>query len=396
MKKRLVLIGLLLVLMLPILLIGLMNSTTVSRWLVQAVLPAQVSVESIDGRLLDRITLLGLRYESDSETIAVRRFVFAWQPSQLFLGVIKIIDVTANDINISLTETTQAEPSTFDPNADLPVPMPIALENLLVTNLTIQQDGQLQHLEKLHLSAFTEQDRLNIVALSVNAKPVELTAQGQMVLGKGFPLNLTADWQVATEENGLWQAKTTINGDLKQLTFDSRLASPFKLALNGRLEDLQGELKISLQGDWQKLNWPPTGGAPQVSSNQGHIELNGLLSDYRISLDGDLIQPYLPKARLTFNGTGSLDALTIETLELESTAGIFQIDGNVSWKDATTFDLKASGQNFNPAILMPELPGSLTFNARLKGQLADETLRLDADIKQLAGKLRGYPVSANG
>lgn len=396
MRKRLVLIGLLLVLMLPILLIGLMNSTTVSRWLVQAVLPAQVSVESIEGRLLDRITLTGLHYESDSETITVHRFVFAWQPSLLFLGMIKIVDVTANDINISLTETTQTEPSTFDLNADLPVPMQIALENLLVTNLTIQQDGQLQHLEKLHLSAFTEQDRLNIVSLSVNAEPAELTAQGQMVLGKGFPLNLTADWQVATEDKGLWQAMTTINGDLKQLVIDSRLTSPFKLTLNGRLDDLQGEPKINLLGDWQKLNWPPIGDSPQVSSEQGHIELNGLLSDYRIRLNGDLIQPYLPKAQLTFNGKGNMDALTIEKLELKSTAGIFQVNGDISWKDATTFDLKAAGQNFNPAILMPELPGSLTFNARLKGQLAGETLQLDADIKQLAGKLRGYPVSANG
>ncbi|MDO9424365.1 MAG: translocation/assembly module TamB domain-containing protein [Methylobacter sp.] len=396
MKKRLALIGLMLVLMIPVGLFGLMYSSTGSRWLLQSVLPAQVSVEGIEGRLLDRITLTGLHYKSDTETVAVNTLVFAWQPAKLFSGVLNIVDMTASDLSINLTETTQAEPGAFDLNADLPLPLQIGLENLLLTNLTFQQNGQLQHLEKLQLSAFTEQGRLNIVSLVVNIKPAALTAQGQMGLGKGFPLNLTADWQVATEDYGLWQAVTTINGNIKQLAFDNRLASPFKLTLTGRLDDLQGEPKVNLRGDWQKLNWPPTGNVPQVSSEQGYVELTGLLSDYRISLNGDLTQPYLPKARLAFNGKGSMDALTVEKLELKSTAGAFQVDGDVSWKDATVFDLKAAGQNFNPAILMPELPGSLSFNAHFKGQLAGKGLQLDADINRLTGKLRGYPVSANG
>ncbi|MDI1292742.1 MAG: translocation/assembly module TamB domain-containing protein [Methylobacter sp.] len=396
MKKRWALIGLILVLMIPAGLLGLMYSSTGSRWLLQTVLPAQVSVENIEGRLLDRITLTGLHYQSNTETIAINRLAFAWQPSQLFSGVFKIVDVTANNININLTETTQAEPGTFDLNAELLLPLQIAIENLLLTNLTIQQGEQLQYLQKLQLSAFTEQGRLNIVSLSVNAEQAELTAQGQMGLGKGFPLNLIAAWQVTTADNGLWQAVSTINGDLRQLAFDSQLTSPFTLTLKGQLDDLPGEPKVNLRGDWQKLNWPLTSNIPQVSSEQGNFELSGLLSDYRIKLSGDLTQPYLPKARLVFNGKGSIHALTIEKLELKSTAGAFQVDGDVSWKDATIFDLKAAGQNFNPAILIPELPGSLTFNAHFKGQLAGEAVQLDADINQLTGKLRGYPVSANG
>jgi len=121
-----------------------------------------------------------------------------------------------------------------------------------------------------------------------------------------------------------------------------------------------------------------------------------LLSDYQLILDAQLTQPTLPKAQLAFKGNGSMDALSIEKLELNSTAGTFQVDGAVSWKDATVFDLSATGQNFNPAILLPELPGSLTFNTHLKGQLAGDALQLDAEINKLSGKLRGYPVSADG
>ena len=189
-----------------------------------------------------------------------------------------------------------------------------------------------------------------------------------MGLGKGFPFSLTADWQVKTEGYGLWQAITTVTGDMKQLFFDNQLSSPFKLALKGNLDNLQDEPRITARGDWQQLNWPLSGGKPQVTSEQGSIELTGLLSDYQIRLNGELTQPTLPKAQLAFNGKGSMDALSIEKLELKSTAGAFQVSGDVSWKDATVFDLTATGQNFNPAILLPELPGSLTFDTRLKGQ----------------------------
>ena len=68
----------------------------------------------------------------------------------------------------------------------------------------------------------------------------------------------------------------------------------------------------------------------------------------------------------------------------------------LSWQDNPAFDLTATGQNFNPAILHPELPGSLSFNTQIKGKRVGEALQLDASINKLSGQLRGYPVSANG
>jgi hypothetical protein len=136
----------------------------------------------------------------------------------------------------------------------------IVIENLLLTDLTFQQGEQVQQLEKLHLSAFTEHGRLNIVSLDVNAKPGVATAKGQMGLGKGFPFSLTADWQVTTADYGLWQATATVNGDMHQLAFDNRLSSPFKSALKGSLDNLQDAPRITARGDWQQLNWPLSGG----------------------------------------------------------------------------------------------------------------------------------------
>lgn len=399
MKKRIVLIILVLLLMIPVGLLGLMNSVTGSVWLLQTVfshLPVQVSVNAVEGRLLERIVLSGLYYKSDLETITVKNLVFAWQPSKLFSGVLKIVDITLNDVKVSPTGAVPPEKSTFDPNAELRLPVQIVIENLLLTDLTFPQGDQLQHLEKLHLAAFTEHGRVNIVSLDIHAKPASATAKGQIGLGKGFPLSLTADWQATTADYGLWQATTIITGDIQQLAFDNQLSSPFKSVIKGNLDHLQDAPHISAHGDWQELNWPLGGGKPQLSSEQGSFELGGLLSDYRITLNAQLTPQYLSKAHLTFKGQGSTEALSIKELELKSADGVFQVVGDISWKDATVFELTATGQNFNPAILLPELPGSLDFNTRIKGKLAGTALQLNADINKLSGKLRGYPVSAGG
>lgn len=399
MKKRLVLISVTLVLMMPVALLGLIYSASGSSWLLQTIfsnLPAQTSVKTIDGRLLERIVLSDLTYKSDTESVTIQQLIFAWQPAKLLSGTLNIVEISLNGVSINLTETASpAEEGSFDLNAELLLPLDIVIENLLVTDLTFQQGEQRQQLDKLQLSAYTEQGQLTIASLAINAPAATANAKGQIGLGKGFPLNLSADWQFNTENNGIWHAVTTVSGDMRQLFFDNRLSSPFELALKGDLDNLQTAPHINVRGDWQNLNWPLTNQAPQVSSKQGVFELSGLLSDYQITLNGDLTQPTLPKAQLVFTGKGSLEALAIEKLELTSTAGKFLIGGNVGWKDTTVFDLTAAGENFNPAILHPEMPGSLTFSTHLKGTVG-ETLQLEANINQLSGKLRGYPVSASG
>jgi len=397
--KRICLVILLALLMIPVALLGLMSTETGSRWLLQTVfthLPAQVSVKAMEGRLLGRIVLSGLHYKSDTEDITVNNIALVWQPVKLLSGALKINDLTVNNVDINIIKSTPSEKSAFDFDADFRLPVQVALDNLLLTGLTYQQDGQQQQLQKLHLAAFTENGRVNLVALELDAKPLTVTAKGQIGLGKGFPLNLTADWQATTKENGVWQATTMANGDIHRLTVGNELSSPFKSSLKAELENLPDNPRIAVRGNWQNLRWPVNSDKAQISSELGSLEVTGWPGDYQIKLDAQLTQPYLPKAKLAFNGQGGTEAITIKQLALTSPEGQFQINGHVGWLNETVFDLSATGQNFNPAIVLPELPGSLTFDAHLGGKLAGEALQLDASINKLTGKLRNTPVSAGG
>ena len=170
MKKRIaLLIVMLIVLIIPVGLFGLISSEAGSHWLLRKVfsaLPAQVSVATIEGRLLDRVSLTDFHYQSDTETIAIKNLAFAWQPYELFSGTLKIVDVVLNGLNVSVTETKEPqEKSSFDLNAELLLPVQIVIENFLLTDMQFHKGDFVQKLEKLQLALATEGDQLKIKAL---------------------------------------------------------------------------------------------------------------------------------------------------------------------------------------------------------------------------------------
>ncbi|WP_442498924.1 translocation/assembly module TamB domain-containing protein [Methylobacter sp. sgz302048] len=398
--KKWLLAVLLIVLMIPVGLFGLVSSEAGSRWLLQQVfsrLPAQVTAAKIEGRLIDRLVLKDLHYQSDTETVAVKNLAFAWRPRELLSGTVKIIDLTLNGVTVTIRKAEKPkDEAPFDFGAELRLPVEIAVENLLLTDTRLQSGEQVYELARLRLAAATEQGTLSVSLLEVNAKPVVTTIQGQVTLGKGFPFSLQADWQVSTETNGVWQGASIVHGNIDRIVFDNRLSTPFAASLTGNLEDVLGKPRINARGDWRNLKWPLMAAEPQLKSEQGTFELSGLLDDYRLTVNSRLTQQYLPESHLAFKGTGSLEAMAIERLELKSKTGLFLLAGDVSWQEAPAFDLTAQGQHFNPAIIMPEMPGDLTFSTHIKGKLAEQALQLEADINKLTGKLRDYPVSADG
>ena len=399
MTKRCLLFLAILALIIFIALAGLMSNEAGSRWLLQGVfsiIPAQVTVEKVQGRLIDRISLAGLSYKSDTETVAVKNIAFSWQPSELFSGTLKIVDLTINGLDISVTKTKDEEKEPSDLEAGIKLPLQLDIGNFLITDMQFTSDGQLQDLDKLQLSAKTEGNQFKILSLSVYADFVTATVSGNVSLEKGFPLHLRADWLVKADNNGVWQGSTTISGDVYKLVFENHLASPFKLALQGNIEDVLKAPRIEARGDWHNLTWPFTANPPQIRSQQGRFELAGLLGNYQLKINGQLSQKYLPQASLSFEGKGGLDALTINKLELKSSTGLFQLAGDVSWGDVAVFDLTATGQKFNPGIIIPELPGSLTFSSHLKGKLDPKALQITADIDKLTGYTRNQALNASG
>ena len=398
MKRPLVIIAVAIFLLLPFGIFTLLNSHSGSRWLVQRILanlPAQTSLTHIDGSLLNHIELRQFHYETDSESVDVDQLSFSWQPAQLLTGTLKLVDISLEGVTIVVKQAKASEPGSFDWQAELGLPLQLILENLSITDLHYR-DGETDYrLQQLQLSALTEHDRLDITTFDLHAAPLSLELTGQVTLGKGFPYTLTSHWQLDSADYGNWQTDTQITGNANQLQLDSRQQSPFKLTLHGAFNQLQSQPVITLRGDWQQLHWPLNGDKSQFSSAEGFFEINGPLDDYRLRLAGPLTQEYVPDAELKFIGKGSSKTLDIEDLHLASPAGSLLVTGHVGWQTGTVLDLNASGKNFNPAIVLPDLPGKLTFESHIQAKTDDTGNQAHITLETLTGQLRGNPVKAN-
>lgn len=401
MKKRILFGILLLILALPLAGLGLLASNTGSRWLLEvalAALPAQTKVSEIEGNLLEQIKLTHLHYESADERIAIEELNLAWQPMQLLAGRIKLIDIQLNGVDI-LIKPNPNQPEAEQQqiwNSDFWLPLQLILENGSITNLHYQDGDTQYNLQQLKLSAFTQNQQLNLNIVSFRSDALTANADAHLSLSPPFRFSLKTRWQLETEGYGRWQTETLVQGDRNQLTVSSQQSAPFLLNLQARLDDLNSKPLLKLRGDWQKLRWPLLNDPPQLLSEHGYFELNGGLDEYRLTLAGPLTQDYLPGAKLDFSGTGGGDKLHIEQLQITGDAGALLIQGNVDWQSATLIDLNASAQNFNPAIFLPQFPGNLSFDTQLQGELGPGSKHLQLAIKRLDGALRGNPLTAHG
>ena len=74
-------------------------------------------------------------------------------------------------------------------------------------------------------------------------------------------------------------------------------------------------------------------------------------------------------------------------------------DGTVRWEQGVSWRLALLAERLNPGLFQAEWPGEIDGRIRLDGSLGPEgvqTLTLSAQIAELSGSLRGYPVSAHG
>ncbi len=276
------------------------------------------------------------------------------------------------------------------------MPIQLAIDNFSLEDVEIKQKEDGFRLENLHLSMKTEGNTVKLLSLTVNSDLVQGSASGSLDLTANMPLHLNADWTVDAAQNGRWIGTSAIIGNKKRLNVDTRRSSPFKFDLNGHVDDILNLPKMALNGRWEALRWPLAPQTPQIESPSGNLEISGFFSDYTLKLDAGLNQAYLKHAGMNFLAQGGLTDLNVKQLALKSDSGTFNLNGRLSWKASPTFDFKASADRFNPAVVLPQLPGDITLDSRVSGTLAPGNLQIDASIDKLAGQLRRQSLDGRG
>ena len=131
--------------------------------------------------------------------------------------------------------------------------------------------------------------------------------------------------------------------------------------------------------------------------SQGKVGENGVEASFKIfELEGTLHQQQIAiqgNVFLTENEVYT-DGLEVQSGEVQGQVFIEQ--GSFSWADAFSWSGDISFDNFDPSVLVPELPGHVSGRIAGEGQHVEQNTEGALTIRDLSGSLRGQPLSGGG
>ena len=154
--------------------------------------------------------------------------------------------------------------------------------------------------------------------------------------------------------------------------------------------DNGGSVDLSL--DWKNLRWPlqnPT----WFNSEKGKSQIQGNINHYQINLTTSRPWPQAPPSNWQAKAEGNLEGLNFHILRISTLDGEANIRGQLKWQPNLSWQADATTSKINPGHLWPAWKGKLNAKLVSSGQYVNGQWIADADISQLTGTLRGYPVS---
>jgi translocation and assembly module TamB len=286
--------------------------------------------------------------------------------------------------------------------------------------INIDVNAVSEDMAEWHIKAKAQPDNEKIITLSgkVNTDTPEIAfdlkaiwqqlqwpLQGDKVLVKSEhgEVNLTGsmkDYQasintVLAYENepvtltALLQGNDT-SASLKQLNIDG---FDGKITTHGQVDWSSSPINYNLAANWQHLRLPASLSEVAVYIKQGQLSLLGNTNTMTLRSETELT---VNDVAMTINasGDGKTD-IGFEQSQLHIQLGKGDIDyqGRLAWAGESLVDGHFTVNQFNPGIILPEWPGSLSGQVPLIVSQTDNQLNVVLDTLKLSGSLRQKPLA---
>ena len=395
--KKLALLVIFIILMVPTLLLSVLGTETGTRWLIRQVTNITslgVSVETVEGTLLKQVTLKKIHYRSATERMTLDTFSFSWDASALLSWTLHIRSIASSNLELEILAASSEAPD--DAAFSMPeIPLNIVIDAIDMQHLRYIDKETETVVDRIQLAAQLQNRNLRLIRLDLEMPELSARSQGEVKLTQDLPMTAQLNWVLRLPESPEITGTTEVRGDLEKLILNGAIGGAIILEHKATVLSATHQPVINFSGHWQKLQWPLSVPA-QISSQKGSLNLSGTPENYRIGIDTQLTAEQLSPFVLTLEGQGDTESLNIKALELQPQQGQLILNGLVSWADGIGFDLAMTANQLNPGNFIKDAPGSLNLQAKVSGQVIAGRISGNADIKQLDGKFRGYPVKASG
>lgn len=411
-----------------ILISTLLSTNTGSQWLLNQAL-ARVQSDTLEltvgrslGTLLSGLDLQGVQLAQGDNTVTIDRLQSHWNPMTLLRREFALDLLSIKGVNVHWQSAANGSEPTYlgsDPFATfLPLPIDLRFSRVTLEDVTATFDGNTTIVQSLALEGALVDTHLQITRLQVVSEPIQISAQAELDLIAGLPLDARISWTYTgpiTQDFEDASGDLQLGGNLNTLLVKHQLNRPLEI-------NSEGALRLHLLSD----GTPPTPSfelrhdiAPQV------LAVNSVSSEQRVRVESAQIATLGDFTALDFTGTASLSVedtqgnsiasslelnwvtevqaqqLSIVQASISSNTGSIQGSGTVQWADPLEMSLQLDIQESDGSAYQPFLPdgvviGALNGSAQLALQQTNNQLEGSLTIASLTGELNSYPLLIDG
>lgn len=316
-----------------------------------------IRYQSASGRLLGHVELNGFVYEDKHVKVEIDHADLALMLPSLLIGRLQVRDLSAGEIQLSIKHPPPP-PEPPEPFTQLPFPLIVDQAAIGRLRMKTAPDASWLDFNRIQLSAAWFDDIVDIDHLGTEF----------MMFG---PLSARGRLQFLPDAIRVEDTAVTGPGDIT-------------------LNMLIGyDNHFEADAEWTRLQWPPSG-KPVVEGKQGHLRAIGEWTQYEYALDS-ILRVQSVDAQTHAQGTGSLSALDIASLNAKLLSGEVTASGHVQWAPQLHVDAEGKASGINPATLAADWPGNIGGKFKISTVFPKDQplVKFDADLRN--SRLRNYP-----
>jgi translocation and assembly module TamB len=289
------------------------------QWVLSAAAGDELSVQGIEGNLLDGLRLTDLRFVAldGSTEFTLQRLEFAWQPWQLLQRRLSLDSLRIEGLRWRSQSGASASAEPFDAAVISgwfsALPLNVDLLQAELRDLQFDVDGGTYQLPELRLAAALDARQLSLRELSLLAFAARI--EGELVLQQDLGIEGTLDW--LREDATSWAGALQVSGSLRELELQHVLRQPFGLQSTGTIATglaAGEELQFALRHETASLDlsaWGP----PALTVVALDLQTTGTPQD--IAAELVLQAQYQDFAPLTLSASAAYTQQSVEFLDAQ-------------------------------------------------------------------------------
>ncbi len=243
-------------------------------------MPGTLQIDRISGEMVGKIHIDNLTYQHRALSINLKTFQLTWSPIYLLTKRLYIDELYTHDLHFKKSSQQKITEKSSQENNNIhsfKLPFNITVNNATFSQLYIEKQNKINHINNLKFSIKTIKDKVIINNLYLRITPYHVLLNGNLQLNVPYTTNITGTLTDYISGYYPVQSSLSIKGDLiNQMALQFKITKPFTTELNATVKQALSQGAINVHGAWKDLVLP-IGDYGNIASQFGKLNISGTL-----------------------------------------------------------------------------------------------------------------------